>query len=275
MVSGKIQVNGIRIREAIIGDGAPLVFLHGWGASLELLEPLARRLSPRGHRCYLFDLPGFGESDEPAEPFSIFDYADFCLAYLDHHHLSTVNCFGHSLGGRIGLVLGSAHSDRIRALALSNSAGIKTDVALPARLRMGAYKSLRRGLEQVGARSVAAVLREGYSRRFGSDDFQRASPVMRQTLVKVVNQDLLAQARGVAAPTILIWGDEDEDTPLWMGRKLEAAIPDAALIVHKGAGHYAYLDYPEKTASIMDALFRGAKIAAADSAQGALLPRRP
>ena len=79
---------------------------------------------------------------------------------------------------------------------------------------------------------------------------------MRQTLINIVNQDLLDYARRVAVPTILIWGDADQDTPLWMGEKLEASIPDAALIVHAGAGHYAYLDFPDKTASIMDALYR-------------------
>ena len=123
-------------------------------------------------------------------------------------------------------------------------------------MRLKAYKTLRGNLERAGARSAADGLRERYNRRYGSADYQNASPVMRQTLVKAVNQDLLEAAERVSVPTILIWGDEDRETPLWMGRKLEAAIPDAALIVHEGAGHYAYLDYPERTASIMDALYR-------------------
>ena len=154
------------------------------------------------------------------------------------------------------MILASDHSDRIRKLVLSNSAGIKTEAALHTRLRLSAYKSLRRSLENIGAKSTAEDLRELYSRRFGSDDYQKASPVMRQTLINVVNQDLLDHAKRVSLPTILIWGDEDGETPLWMGQKLEAAIPDAALILHEGAGHYAYLDFPDKTARIMDALYR-------------------
>ena len=254
--SGKVEINGIRIRESIIGDGAPALLVHGWGASLELMAPLALCLSRLGHRCYTFDLPGFGESDEPPEPLSIFDYADFCLAYLDHHQLAKVNYFGHSLGGRIGLILGSDYSDRIGKLALSNSAGIKTDAPLGARLRLRAYQSARQTLDRVGAKSVSERLREKYSRRFGSDDYNTASPLMRRTLINVVNEDLLRYAKRVAVPTILIWGDKDEETPLWMGKKLEQTIADAALIVHAGAGHYAYLDFPEKTASIIDALYR-------------------
>ena len=254
--SGKVEINGIRIRESIIGDGAAALLVHGWGASIELLAPLAIRLSRLGYRCNSFDLPGFGESDEPPEPFTIFDYTAFCLAYLDHHQLGAVNFFGHSLGGRIGLILGSDHSDRIRKLVLSNGAGIRTEAPLGARLRLRAYQSARRSLERIGAKSASDGLHELYGRRFGSDDYRNASPIMRRTLINVVNEDLLNYAKRVAVPTILVWGDQDEDTPLWMGKKLEKAIPDAALIVHSGAGHYAYLDFPDKTASIIDALYR-------------------
>ena len=257
MVPGaKVEINGIRIRESVIGDGAPVLMIHGWGASIELLAPLAIRLQRLGYSCYALDLPGFGESDEPREPFTIFDYAAFCLAYLDHHQLGEINYFGHSLGGRIGLILGSDHSDRIRKLALSNSAGLKTKAPLGARLRLRAYQVARRNLARFGAKSASESLREKYSRRFGSDDYRNASPIMRQTLINVVNEDLQKYANRVAVPTILLWGDEDEETPLWMGRKLELAIPDAALIVHPGAGHFAYLDFPEKTVSIVDALYR-------------------
>lgn len=254
--AGKVVINGIRIRESIVGEGSPVLMVHGWGASTELLEPLALRLSRLGHKCYMIDLPGFGESAEPPAPFTIFDYAAFCIAYLDQRQLGSVNYFGHSLGGRIGLILGSDGCNRLRNLALSNSAGIKAEAALHTRMRQSFYKSIRRRLEGIGAKSAAASLRDLYNRRFASDDYRAASPVMRQTLVNIVNQDLLAQAGRVAVPTILIWGDADRETPLWMGHTLEVAIPDAALIIHAGAGHYAYLDFPDKTAAIIDALFR-------------------
>ena len=107
-----------------------------------------------------------------------------------------------------------------------------------------------------GAGAVAERLRQLYNQRYGSSDFQSATPLMRQTLINVVNQDLLEYAERVDVPTILIWGDADQDTPLWMGKKLEKAIPDAALIVHEDASHYAYLDFPDKTAAVMDALYR-------------------
>lgn len=231
--------------------------IHGWGANIDLLQPLALLVSRRGYQCFMFDLPGFGQSAEPAAAFTIFDYAAFCLAYLNHHNLPSAHYFGHSLGGRIGLIVGAEHADRVEKMALSNSAGIKVAPPLYSRARLKLYQQIRDGLAAAGAKSLSEQLRSAYGRRYGSADFLNASPIMRETLINVVNKDLLATARRVAVPTILIWGDDDQDTPLWMGRKLEAAIPDAALIVHEKAGHYAYLDYPDKTASIMHALYSG------------------
>lgn len=250
-----ISVTGIKIRHEIIGQGAPVLMVHGWGASIELLRPLAQRLSRREFRCHMIDLPGFGDSAEPPAPFSVTDYAAFCAAYMDHQQIDRAHYFGHSLGGRIGLVLAADYGERIMKMALSNSAGIRAKPALHQRFRLNLYKSVRECLQAVGAKSIAEQLRELYSQRYGSADYQTASEIMRQTLILVVNQDLLEQAARAFVPTILIWGDQDQETPLWMGRKLEATIADAALIVYQGAGHYAYLDYPDKSADVLRALY--------------------
>ena len=254
--STKAVIAGIAINEKIQGDGKPILMLHGWGANIELLQALADKLVNLGYKTYRLDLPGFGESDEPPVPYTVFDYAKFCVQYLDTHNLDKVYLFGHSFGGRLGLILGSDYADRIHAMALSDSAGIKTKSPLHQQLRLKTYQSIRDGLYSVGAKSIADSLRETYNKRYGSTDFQQVSGVMRQTFVNVVNQDLLDYAKRVRVPTILIWGDNDHDTPLWQGKKLEEAIPNAALIIHEGAGHYAYLEFPDKTARIMDALFK-------------------
>jgi pimeloyl-ACP methyl ester carboxylesterase len=72
----------------------------------------------------------------------------------------------------------------------------------------------------------------------------------------VVNEDLLPYAARVTVPTLLFWGDQDKDTPLWQGELLEKTIPDAGLIVHKGAGHYSYLDRLADTVRVMDYFFK-------------------
>ena len=154
--------------------------VHGWGASIETLLPLANRLSRLGYRCVMLDLPGFGGSAEPPRGWSVSDYVQCCLAFLDAHNLPRAHYFGHSLGGRIGLMLAADYPQRIDKMTLSNSAGIKTQPSLGQRLRLGLYRRARGSLHALGARSSAESLRRFYNRRFGSADFVGASPIMRR-----------------------------------------------------------------------------------------------
>lgn len=250
------SINGQNIAEWIAGKGSPLLLLHGWGANIELVRPLAEKLIPAGYRVYLLDLPGFGQSDPPPRTWTVQDYAAFVIAYLDAHNLEKVFLFGHSFGGRLGLILGAEHPGRLIKMALADSAGVKSPVPPLQRLRLGVYKSARKALEKIGAKSISERLRRWYGQRYGSADYQNVSGVMRETFVNVVNEDLLPYASRVQVSTLLFWGDHDEDTPLWQGRLLEKTIPDAGLIIHEGAGHYSYLDKLNETARVMDYFFR-------------------
>ncbi|MCB9461577.1 MAG: alpha/beta hydrolase [Anaerolineaceae bacterium] len=251
-----IILNGLNVAEAIIGKGQPLVMLHGWGASIDLVWPLAEQFAPLGYQIYALDLPGFGQSDEPPSAWSVFDYANSVVDYLDHHQLDQIFLFGHSFGGRLSLILGAEHGQRIKKIVLADSAGIVTTAPLTKRLRLNTYKSIRDGLYKIGAKNTADQLRAAYNAKYGSSDLQATSGVMRETFIKVVNQDLQDYAKRVKPSTLLIWGDQDEDTPLSYAQTFEKLIPDAGLVVHKGAGHYSYLDRLPETVRIMDYFFK-------------------
>lgn len=251
-----ITLNNIQIAEKIAGEGQPILLLHGWGANIGLVWPLAESLSKKGYRCYALDMPGFGKSDEPPQVWTVFDYANFVIDYLNHHNLEQVYLFGHSFGGRLGLILGAEHAERIKKMALSDAAGIRQETPFWPKLRLNMYKNVRDTMYKIGLRAFADHMREHYNRRYGSNDFQQVSGVMRETFVNVVNQDLLSYAARVKPSTLLFWGDKDEDTPLWMGQKLEETIPDAGLVIHEGAGHYAYLEKVAETARVMDYFFK-------------------
>lgn len=232
-------------------DGPVIVMLHGWGANIDLLRPLGERLASSGCRVVMFDLPGFGQTPPPSTPWNVFDYAKHVIAEMDALGIQRAHIFGHSFGGRLGLILGADYPDRVDKLMLSDAAGIRAPLPVMIRVRTRVYKGLRRALEAVGLRGLSERLRAAYNARYGSSDFNAASGVMRETFVKVVNQDLSAWATRVAAPTLLFWGSADTDTPLAQGRQLESLIPDAGLIVFDGAGHYAYLERVADTARII------------------------
>ena len=80
--------------------------------------------------------------------------------------------------------------------------------------------------------------------KFGSADYAAATPLMRQCLVKAINEDLTHLLPGIKAPTLLIWGENDTATPLADGKLMEKSIPDAGLAVIPGVGHYCFLENP-------------------------------
>jgi pimeloyl-ACP methyl ester carboxylesterase len=69
---------------------------------------------------------------------------------------------------------------------------------------------------------------------------------MRGTFRAVIAEDLTDRLPRISAPTLLVWGEKDEDTPLWMAHRMEELIPDAGLVVLEGAGHYSYADSPRQ-----------------------------
>jgi pimeloyl-ACP methyl ester carboxylesterase len=79
-------------------------------------------------------------------------------------------------------------------------------------------------------------------RRVASADWLNASDAMRGTFRRVIDEDLTPRLSRIHAPTLLIWGEADAETPLWMGKLMEERIPDAGLVVLDGAGHYAYAE---------------------------------
>jgi pimeloyl-ACP methyl ester carboxylesterase len=251
-----ITINGIEIAERVEGEGTPVLLLHGWGANIGLVWPLAEALIKHGYRCYVLDMPGFGKSPEPPQAWTVYDYAKFVVAYMDAHQLENVYLFGHSFGGRLALILGADYGERIKKIALSDAAGIRPKEEFWPSFRLKSYKAIRDVMAKIGLKSLSETLRDAYNKRYGSADFQAVSGVMRQTMVNVVNEDLLSYAARVKSPTLLFWGSKDEDTPLWMGQTLEKTIPDAGLVVHEGAGHYAYLERLAETVRVMDFFFR-------------------
>ncbi len=251
-----VTIAGIRTNEIILGEGVPVLMLHGWGANLQLMQPLAERLAALGYRCYVPDLPGFGQTDKPPTGWSVRDYTNWVLAYLDFHELSQVYLIGHSFGGRLSLVLGAQHADRFLKMALADSAGVPFKSSEAANLRLKTYRLVLNTLGSIGLKNQASQLRAWYSERYGSTDYKAAQGTMRETFVKVVNEDLLPFATQVKLSTLLIWGAQDEDTPLWQGQLLEQLIPDAGLVVYDDAGHYSYLDRLPDATRVIDYFFK-------------------
>ena len=219
----------------------PIVVLHGWGAHIEAVAPILAALEGAPDLIAL-DLPGFGESEPPQQAWDVDSYARFMVHFLDELAVERAHLVGHSHGGRVSIALAADEPERVGRLLLVDSAGIPPKRGFRYRRRVAVAK-LGRAIAKFGGRP-GRRLQERMRARVASRDYLEASEAMRGTFRAVIAADLSDRLPRIAAPALLVWGEEDEDTPLWMAERMEALIPDAGLVVLEGAGHYSYADSP-------------------------------
>lgn len=235
----KIKINDVNVNYIQYGEGKDILLLHGWGQNIEMMKPIGDNLCNR-FRITILDFPGFGESDEPSSAWTIGDYSNMLEIFIKKLEIKKPIIMGHSFGGRVAIRY-SAHNS-IEKLVLFGSPCIRIEKKLPLSVRiLKAIKKLP-GLDQLG---------EYMKKYIGSRDYKAASPVMRQTLVNVVNADLSMYAKNIEEPTLLIWGENDEEAPLEEAKMLEGIMVDAGLIILPGT-HYAYLENLPRVVSILD-----------------------
>jgi pimeloyl-ACP methyl ester carboxylesterase len=233
----KINVNGLSTYYEVQGKGRPVVLLHGWAAdsgSLRAISTLLKNASKS--KVYAIDLPGFGYSDTPPEDWDVVAYADFLGAFLQCMDLEKVSLLGHSFGGRIAIKFTAQHPGRVERLVLVDSAGIKPKRKAAYYYRVGLAKILK------FARKIFPALQNSkLNPNLGSADYQKAG-ALRGTMVKVVNEDLRPFLPLIQQPTLLIWGKNDQETPLADAFVMKELIPNSSLEIIQNAGHFCFLD---------------------------------
>lgn len=235
------------------GEGDAVILLHGWGAPANLYRLIIDHLS-QTHRVIAPDLPGFGGSDEPSEPWCVDDYVDFALALAEECGVARATLIGHSFGGRVIIKLAN-RPDRaltIDRAILIDAAGIRPKRTLKYHLKVRSYKLAKWFLGTRLVRSLYPDALKNLQQNAGSSDYRNASMALRQTMVRCINEDLTPLLGGVYPPTLLIWGENDTDTPLSDGKLMESRIPDAGLVVLSGAGHFSYAERWPQCRAVLD-----------------------
>jgi pimeloyl-ACP methyl ester carboxylesterase len=234
-----------------VAEKEVVVLLHGWGCSIETMLPIYHYLAPN-YTVYALDFPGCGGSDQPPVPWGIAEYVQLLLGWLDALQIPRATFIGHSHGGRVSLVLAAQHPERVKRLILVDSAGIRAPRNFRYYRRVYFYKVAKRVIALPGVRRWQPMLRKRLMKLLGSEDYGSVKPgVMQGTFIKLVNEDLRPVLKSIKASSLLIWGENDQDTPVSDGKIMEHEIPDAGLVILKGAGHFSYLDcFPQFCAVI-------------------------
>lgn len=235
-----MNINGQDINFLDYGNkkGDSIVLLHGWGQNIQMMQMLGEPFKDK-YRIIIVDFPGFGSSPEPKEVMDVDGYTKIIEELLKKLKVENPILIGHSFGGRVSVKYASRNK-------------VKKLILLSPALRGHDKKGLKTKVLKF-MKTVPGIknLESWAKNHIGSRDYKAASPIMKQVLVKTVNEDLSSDAMKIKAPTILIYGDMDDEVPEEDTKEYEKLIDDCGLIMYEGCTHYAYLERLNQTINII------------------------
>ena len=251
-----INVKGYNVNYIDKGEGPAVVLLHGWGSSCGAFNYIINEFCD-SFRMIAPDFVGFGKSDMLNEAWTVSDYIDFTAEFLAKLGVENPVLIGHSFGGRV--IIKGVGDGRLSAskIILMDSAGVKPKKSLKSKIKQTSFKVSKAFLTFPLWRSLTVDALEKLRGKFGSADYRNAPPVLRQTLVNAVNEDLQEYMPNIKASTLLIWGENDTATPLSDAKIMEKLIKDSGLCVIKGGGHFSFIDSPYEVNAILKSFLGG------------------
>jgi pimeloyl-ACP methyl ester carboxylesterase len=258
-------VAGVRVRYIRTGVGPPVVLLHGFGSSIYTWKDVIPGLA-RAHETVALDLPGFGWSDQPAD-LSFELYPRVVLGLLDQLSLDRVSLVGNSMGGAVACWVTASEPHRVERLVLIDSAGFNLREAdRPAMVRLTSHPLAE---AVVGRLSATRLLVTIGLRRVFHDDTRLTEERVDEYLAAAKRPGTLrsirslmtsyqgtagefeAQLGRIKAPTLVIWGEEDEWIPPAHADRFVGAIPGARKVVLPRVGHLPEEEAPEEVTRLL------------------------
>ena len=219
-----------------------------WKSNLRTFDPIVQELASR-YRVVRLDLPGFGGSEFAGGDWTLDDYARFVGEFIKKLGIRVEILVGHSLGGRIiikGLAIGIFHPQKVVLIASAGIAKRKT-------LRSAVILFVAKTGKAITAIPPFSLAREGLRKKLyrgiGSD--YGDAGILKKTFLNIVREDLSESARGIAVPTLLVWGSQDTETPLTDGKRLSHLIPNSKLEVVPGTGHFVHREKPQEVVRVI------------------------
>ncbi|MDD3006844.1 MAG: alpha/beta hydrolase [Candidatus Pacebacteria bacterium] len=280
MQEKQTKIKELAVNYKIIGSGkTPVVLLHGWGVSSDKYVATAEEIlkGDSDFKFYIPDLPGFGKSEEPQEDWNIDDYVEFAREFVKNvaqretgfqlvkniiegaiqnngqafsKNNKRIVLLGHSFGGRIAIKYAVRYPEDIEKLVLTGAAGIKHPLTQKQQILFCLSKIgknvfrvlLLKGLEKYAKKFLYVMVRE--------KDYDGASPRMKEVMKNALAEDLTPFLEKIHIAALLVWGENDNSTPLADGELMRDMIEGSDLFIIKEANHSVVYNNAEEFAKI-------------------------
>lgn len=223
------------------GQGPVVILLHGLGSVKEIWIANYAALASKYH-VYAIDQIGFGHSDKPLLEYKIATFVDFLHGFMQAQNIGKATLVGNSLGGWIALDFAAQHPEMVEKLVLVDSAGLSSMHAPTVDLNASSLAGMRAILEAVFYNKQMVTdptVLQVFTDHVRNND---AYTIQRMLAGLVTPQFEDAKLAGIHAPTLVVWGRQDELIPLAAGEKLRDGIAGAKLVVFDQCGHVPQLE---------------------------------
>ena len=224
-------VRNVKINYKQYGHGEDLVLLHGWGQNIQMMEPLGDLLKDK-FKITIVDLPGFGLSEEPTSNFTLYDYVDLLEELFLFLEIKNPILIGHSFGGRLSIIYSA--KNKVNKLILFGAPCVRHKPQTKKSFKQKTFDFIKKF-------KIFRPIVEEMKKHIGSLDYRNATPVMRDILVRTVNEDLSEYAKKIKCPVLMIWGDKDTAAPVEHAKELDEMLSNSKFIILPGT-HYCYLE---------------------------------
>lgn len=245
------QVGEARVRYLDVGEGPPVVLIHGFASSLETWTSVIPELAKR-HRVLALDLKGFGWTDRPPGDYSPQAQAELVRGLMDARGIEQAAIVAHSWGSSVALALALAAPERVSRIALYDAWVYEEQ--LPAFFLWSRAPGMGEVLFSLyyGERSDERIALAFYDKRFVTEqlveDVERAldRPGTRAAALAAVRGQRFATLapnyEKIDKPVLLLWGREDVVTPVSVGERLSRNLRRSQLIVYPRCGHFPMIE---------------------------------
>lgn len=238
------EYNDVSLYYETRGDKDPVILLHGWGQDHHTFDDLTDFLSNK-FKVYLIDLPSFGKSSSK-NALSIKELSNMLSSFIKDHNIIKPIIIGHSYGGRIAIEYASINKN-ISKLILVDSAGIRRKV-IYTKLKVLVYKIKKRIYSLYKSKVKYYTLISSS----GSSDYKKASLIQKEMITKAVRYNQKKILKKIKCETLIIFGRNDEVTPLIDGKIMNKKIKRSGLCIIDNANHFSYLDNPYQFYKVLD-----------------------